>query len=91
MHSYKDDKIQFRSAYSVPQDTEAIQKEIMQSGSVQVAMNVFADFLLYKEGVYRHVDGKELGGHSIKMIGWGSEGGVDYWLCTNSWNTDWRV
>jgi len=25
----------------------------------------------------------------VKMIGWGVEGGVKYWLVANSWNTDW--
>lgn len=23
------------------------------------------------------------------MIGWGVENNEPYWLCTNSWNTDW--
>ena len=27
-----------------------------------------------------------LGGHAIKIYGWGVEGGVDYWLVANSWN-----
>ena len=30
-----------------------------------------------------------LGGHAIKILGWGVEGGVDYWLVANSWNSDW--
>lgn len=40
-------------------------------------------------GVYQHVSGSALGGHAIKMLGWGEENGVPYWLCANSWNTDW--
>merc|ERR1711970_1169222 len=27
------------------------------------------------------------GGHAVKMIGWGSESGTDYWLVANSWGT----
>jgi cathepsin B len=23
------------------------------------------------------------------MIGWGTENGLDYWLCVNSWNNTW--
>ena len=33
--------------------------------------------------------GAELGGHAIKVMGWGTEGGKDYWLVANSWNEDW--
>ena len=40
-------------------------------------------------GVYQHVSGAELGGHAVKMIGWGTENGTPYWLISNSWNTDW--
>jgi len=34
-----------------------------------------------------------LGGHAIKIIGWGAEPGEDrdipYWKVVNSWNEDW--
>ena len=37
----------------------------------------------------RPAQGTELGGHAIKVMGWGTEGGKDYWLVANSWNEDW--
>lgn len=40
-------------------------------------------------GVYQHVTGVVAGGHAVKIIGWGVEKGVDYWLVANSWNNDW--
>ena len=40
-------------------------------------------------GVYQHVSGSALGGHAIKILGWGEEDGTPYWLAANSWNTDW--
>ena len=40
-------------------------------------------------GVYEHKSGSMLGGHAIKLLGWGTENGVDYWLVANSWNPDW--
>jgi cathepsin B len=43
----------------------------------------------YKSGVYQHVSGGVEGGHAIKVLGWGTESGVDYWLCANSWGTGW--
>lgn len=70
---------------------EDIQNEIKQNGSVSAAIDVYSDFLTYKEGVYQHVAGEYLGGHAIKIIGWGVENGTPYWLCVNSWNEDWGI
>lgn len=33
--------------------------------------------------------GSAVGGHAIKILGWGEEKNVPYWLAANSWNTDW--
>ena len=38
------------------------------------------DFSYYKSGVYRHVYGGAEGGHAVKLIGWGTENGDDYWV-----------
>ena len=48
-----------------------IQTEIMTKGPVQAMFTVYSDFLSYKSGVYHHVTGQELGGHSVKIVGWG--------------------
>jgi hypothetical protein len=40
------------------------------------------DFAHYKSGVYKHITGFALGGHAVKLIGWGtSDEGEDYWVC----------
>ena len=50
----------------------------------------YNDFLTYKECVYQHTTGSILGGHAIKIIGWGvTDEGVKYWICVNSWNEFW--
>lgn len=64
-------------------------REIQNNGPVQAAFTVYADFMSYKSGVYEHITGQELGGHAIKIIGWGVENKVPYWLVANSWNYDW--
>ena len=43
----------------------------------------------YYPGVYKHETGGFLGGHAIKILGWGTEDGSPYWLVANSWNEDW--
>ena len=42
-------------------------------------------------GVYQHTSGGILGGHAIKILGWGEENGSPYWLVANSWNPDWGL
>jgi len=78
-----------RKAYSVSKSPQQIQIDIMKNGPVEAAFTVYADFVLYKTGVYHHITGTELGGHAVKMLGWGEENGTPYWLIANSWDYDW--
>jgi len=77
------------SSYGVPGRVADIQNEIMKHGPIEVAFTVYQDFLTYKSGVYKHTTGSQLGGHAVKMIGWGVDSGVAYWTIANSWNEDW--
>jgi len=77
-----------KSAYSIS-DVEEVRAEIYNNGPVEAAFSVYEDFLSYKSGVYRHTTGSLLGGHAIKILGWGEENGTPYWLVANSWNPDW--
>jgi len=86
--SYSTDRHYATKSYSI-KGVENIQKEIMEKGTVSVALEVYADFELYSSGVYHRVSGSYLGGHAVKMIGWGVEDDVPYWICVNSWNVFW--
>ncbi|KAB0792325.1 hypothetical protein PPYR_14284 [Photinus pyralis] len=86
---YKKDRLHGKKSYSVAGDVKSIQAEIMKNGPVEGAFSVYADFVNYKSGVYKHVTGEELGGHAIRILGWGVENGMPYWLVANSWNSDW--
>jgi len=86
---YAKDRHQFASAYSIASNVAAIATEILNNGPVEAAFTVYEDFLTYKSGVYQHKTGGVDGGHAVKLIGWGTENGVDYWLVANSWNEDW--
>lgn len=87
--TWSSDKHFGATSYSVSSDVESIQKEIMQNGPVEATFTVYSDFPSYKSGVYRHTTGSPLGGHAVKIIGWGSQAGSPYWLIANSWNTEW--
>jgi len=82
-------KLKGKSSYSVAASEAAIQTEIMTNGPVEAAFTVYADFLSYKTGVYQYTSGDALGGHAIRILGWGVENGTPYWEVANSWNTDW--
>ena len=86
---YAQDKLHAESVYSVPSQVAKIQTEIMTHGPVEAAFTVYNDFLTYKSGVYHHTSGSALGGHAIKIVGWGNESGAPYWLVANSWNEGW--
>ncbi|XP_062979786.1 cathepsin B isoform X1 [Elgaria multicarinata webbii] len=87
--SYQDDKHYGATSYHVKSTEKEIMAEIYKNGPVEGAFTVYSDFLMYKSGVYQHVSGEALGGHAIRILGWGVESGTPYWLVANSWNTDW--
>lgn len=87
--SFDDDKHYGKTAYAVRSRVEEIQTEIMTNGPVEGAFTVYADFPTYKSGVYQHTTGRALGGHAIRILGWGTENGTPYWLIANSWNEYW--
>uniref|UniRef100_A0A7M4E284 Cathepsin B n=1 Tax=Crocodylus porosus TaxID=8502 RepID=A0A7M4E284_CROPO len=77
------------TSYSVPSSEKEIMAEIYKNGPVEGAFIVYEDFLMYKNGVYKHETGEQVGGHAIRILGWGVENDTPYWLAANSWNTDW--
>jgi cathepsin B len=68
---------------------DAIKTEVSTNGPLETGFTVYEDFMSYKSGVYHHTTGSQLGGHAVKIVGYGSEGGVDYWICANSWGSAW--
>ncbi|WZZ11708.1 hypothetical protein YC2023_097629 [Brassica napus] len=68
------------SAYKVRHGPQDIMAEVYKNGPVEVAFTVYEDFAHYKSGVYKHITGANIGGHAVKLIGWGtSDDGEDYW------------
>ncbi|XP_057484274.1 cathepsin B-like protease 3 [Actinidia eriantha] len=87
---WRDSKHFSVSAYRIHSDAHNIMAEVYKNGPVEVAFTVYEDFAHYKSGVYKHMTGDVLGGHAVKLIGWGTtEDGEDYWLLANQWNRSW--
>jgi hypothetical protein len=51
--------------------------------------NFYTFFNLHPQGIYTEYSGSVVGGHCVKMVGWGTQSGQDYWLFANSWDTTW--
>jgi cathepsin B len=74
---------------TILQNPTSIQTNILAYGPVEAAFSVYEDFTHYKGGIYKHTSGSLLGGHAVKIVGWGKENGENYWIVANSWNTTW--
>lgn len=87
---WSDSKHYSVNAYTIDPDPHSIMAEIYNNGPVEVDFTVYEDFAHYKSGVYKHITGGAMGGHAVKLIGWGtSDDGEDYWLVVNQWNRSW--
>jgi len=99
-------KYRCKTAYLACKDRESAdikEKKIMYDlykyGPMIVGMMLFPDFVYDYDGksIYTHPDksGGELGGHAVKLVGWGEEtvNGqlIKYWWIANSWGTDWGI
>lgn len=84
-------KSYFGSSYYTLMGEQDYQLELMAHGPFEVGFSVYADFPLYKSGVYVQTSQDYLGGHAVKLVGWGSLNGVPYWKIANSWNSGWGM
>jgi len=89
--AYKNDKHKATNHYELSSSVTTLMTEIYNNGPIECGFEVYENFMHYTSGVYDKIEGRLLGGHAVKIIGWGKENGVDYWLINNSWNTTWGL
>eukprot|EP00922_Rhytidocystis_sp_ex-Travisia-forbesii_P036233 GHVS01053745.1.p1 GENE.GHVS01053745.1~~GHVS01053745.1.p1 ORF type:complete len:235 (-),score=56.39 GHVS01053745.1:339-1043(-) len=85
------------SSYCRVSGEKAIMGEIVSHGPVVGMLMLLDDFMVYSAGVYsplktakRLLDtDKNLVLHAVKIIGWGSERGLPYWLVENCFGEGW--
>jgi len=69
---------------------EDIKKELKANGPMMMGLRVYEDFMSYARGVYKHTTGELVGGHAMKLIGYGVDDREGlYWIMQNQWSTDW--
>ncbi len=80
-------KVDSHQQYKTIQDAK---ETIFTEGPIEAAFDVYSDFMSYGGGVYRRTSNNLLGGHAVKIVGWGKDtDGSEYWIVANSWNTGW--
>ena len=63
---------------------------LKNNGPLSVNIYDHADaFKHYKSGVIRELPNHAQTTHSVVLVGWGSENGLDYWVIRNSWGANW--
>jgi len=87
--SWSGDKLTYKGQTESASGEAQIQQMIMKGGPVETAFTVYTDFENYASGIYAHTTGSMAGGHAVKFVGWGVDGGVKYWKVANSWNPYW--
>jgi len=87
---FDSDKYSFSGTVMIhSSNADAIRQAIYEDGPVEAAFTVYSDFENYSGGIYHHTKGSMLGGHAIRIVGWGEENGVPFWKVANSWNPYW--
>ncbi|XP_025418162.1 cathepsin B-like cysteine proteinase 3 [Sipha flava] len=85
---FKSDHHKIKDAYYL--SNSSIQKDVIAYGPVEASFDVYDDFPSYESGVYQKTENASyLGGHAVKLIGWGKENEIPYWLMVNSWGEQW--
>ena len=86
--SYEKDKYFGKEWHSLKFESD-IMHEIYAFGPVSAIMDVFEDFENYEGGIYETKSDIYKFGHVVRLIGWGEENGIKYWVGANSWNDFW--
>lgn len=66
-----------------------IKYELFNYGPVATGYLVYQDFMSYRGGIYKRTSDYLLGGHAVRIVGWGTDGTTEYWVVANSWGKYW--
>ena len=69
---------------------EEIKRELVMNGPLLMGLQIMEDFMSYESGIYQYTTGENIGGHAMKLVGYGEdeEHGL-YWELQNQWTESW--
>ena len=62
-------------------------KAALAKGPLVTTLTVYADFVTYSSGVYKHTTGAALGGHAVSIVGY--DDADQAFIIRNSWSEEW--
>jgi cathepsin B len=86
--SYTNDKFKI-SSFKYGKGTSQMVAALNDYGSIAVTMTVYQDLITYNNGIYTKTTNTVLGGHAVRIIGYGVQEGVEFWIVANSWGVMW--
>jgi hypothetical protein len=79
--------VKIKNTGKIYSDIDSIKKALLKHGPLVTSMKVYTDFYYYESGIYEHVFGNFEGYHAVIIVGYNDE--AEYWICKNSWGTQW--
>merc|ERR1719411_1487038 len=70
-------------------DEATLKKLVATHGAVVTGVAAAGAFSQYKGGIFSGCSSTAQPDHAVAVVGYGTEGGVDYWLVKNSWGSSW--
>jgi cathepsin B len=55
----------------------------VNKGPFTVVFDVYEDLLNYGSGIYVRTAGERIGKHAVKIVGFGVEKGIKFYICEN--------
>lgn len=84
-NNWKSRRVKISSYNSI--GNSQIKEYLIDYGPLVVTFKVYEDFYYYNSGIYEHIWGSRQGGHCVTLIGYNDI--EEYWICKNSWGTNW--
>jgi C1A family cysteine protease len=69
----------------IKQNEEALLDAVGNLGPVAVGINMIDSLRHYKRGIFDETSCKSDKGHAVLVVGYGTEGSLDFWIVKNSW------
>lgn len=67
---------------------DALKEAVATVGPISVGIDA-DDILFYTSGIFSDMSCSGRIDHAVLVVGYGTDGGKDYWLVKNSWGTEW--